>query len=76
MISVHGHKLLLGLSFLDDSFMMPRISCTCFSDEVLNNLGNILEKTKVKKDVIGWDLEKLEAATHDAINHEVDSDDE
>lgn len=46
------------------------------SDEVLNDLGNILEKTKVKKDVIGWDLEKLEAATHDAINHEVDSDDE
>jgi len=76
MISVHGHKLLPGLSFLDASFMMPRLSFVWFSDEVLTNLGNILEKTKVRKDDIGWDLEKLEAATHDAINHEVDSDDE
>jgi len=58
------------------SLMMPSISFVCFSDEVLNDLGNILEKIKVKKDVIDWDLEKLEAATHDAINHEVDSDDE
>ncbi|KAL9714822.1 hypothetical protein Ac2012v2_001482 [Leucoagaricus gongylophorus] len=46
------------------------------SDEVLNNLGNILEKTKVEKTAIGWDLEELEVATHDAINHEADSDDE
>jgi len=30
----------------------------------------------VEKTAIGWDLEELEVATHDAINHEADSDDE
>ncbi|KAF5358354.1 hypothetical protein D9756_001892 [Leucocoprinus leucothites] len=46
------------------------------SDETLNRLGKALEKIKVEKSAIGWDLEELEAATHEAINREVDSDDE
>ncbi|KAJ3562171.1 hypothetical protein NP233_g9743 [Leucocoprinus birnbaumii] len=46
------------------------------SDGKLNQLGEVLEKIKVEKTTVGWDLEELEAATRDAISREPDSDDE
>jgi protein SHQ1 len=39
-------------------------------------LGNLLGHTKVEKAAIGWGLEELEIATHDATTREADSDDE
>jgi protein SHQ1 len=46
------------------------------SDEILNELGELMSKATVTKSSIGWDLEALEAATLEAINREADSDDE
>lgn len=55
---------------------MPLTHIFSISDKTLNDLGTLLEKTKVEKTTIGWDLEELEAATREALNREPDSDDE
>ncbi|EAU88048.1 shq1 [Coprinopsis cinerea okayama7 len=46
------------------------------SDDVLLELGNCVKDAKVDKDLIGWHLEELEAATLEQLERESDSDDE
>ncbi|KAF8162917.1 SHQ1 protein-domain-containing protein [Crassisporium funariophilum] len=48
----------------------------CADDEILDLLGKRLMEVKVDKASIAWGLEELEAAAHDALERESDSDDE
>ncbi|KAJ6590877.1 SHQ1-domain-containing protein [Mycena sp. CBHHK59/15] len=46
------------------------------NDDVLRELGTALNSLRVSKTSIGWDLDILEAATHEVEERESDSDDE
>jgi protein SHQ1 len=46
------------------------------SDEDLASLGKAMIDLKIKKDLIQWHLEELEAATQEDLERESDSDDD
>jgi hypothetical protein len=48
----------------------------CDSDDRLKELAISLKTLKMEKSIVGWDLEMLEAATHEVQNRDDDSDDE
>lgn len=52
------------------------VYCACARDDKLQKLAMYLETLMMEKSLLGWDLEKLEAATHQAQDRDDDSDDE
>jgi len=47
-----------------------------FRDETLRALAREVRKTNMEKNMVGWDLEELEAAAKEMAEREEDSDDE
>jgi protein SHQ1 len=52
------------------------VYCACARDDKLQELATCLETSMMEKSLLGWDLEKLEAVTHQAQDRDDDSDDE
>ena len=46
------------------------------SEEVLKDLGRMLQQLRIDKKAVGWDLVELEATVLSQMNRDTDSDDD